>query len=592
VADRTKSKLLLRTALATLALAIVGAGVSSAMAGTTNLKRQKLIDTTVGFLQKSQRPSGGFANPGKRPSQSISAWVALGLASAGINPQDQATCGVDAYTFLESHFRESFHEELAWPEIATTAFERELLVVDAAGTNPHDFAGYDLAAEIIARQYPEGSIPYVPNGEGQVNDAVFAILALSPIAGPRAQEAVQKATDWLLTEQNPDGGWSWRRKGDESEVDLTGAAIEALNAAGRRDTKAEEEATAFLHRSQRPEGGFTEFPGKEAEPNVASTAWGVQGMWAAGENPESWRTGSGEPTEEPLDYMESLQQPDGHVRWKKSSDLNGIWMTAYVTPAFAGQALPIPTAPRSIPSASRLSAAGEAAELPASCSESAAVGEAAAPGAESPKPAEGVTSGGGGKGAPDFSRPKPQSKGKTPGGARIIHNRNLHPANHSKTRRGENTKQPAGTQSSEPTDSGASEEELSVVSSATASETGDGPGGSDRAGTGTGSVSRSSSAASGSSGGARGLGGRGVPAALAKAAQGAPGQGGRQVTGTLIGSPSANQEGILAFGAPGLRSAGGGGSEETWIAIAIGVGALAFALGGSQWERRRRVVLT
>jgi hypothetical protein len=562
VADRAKSKRVLWTALATLAVAIAGAVVSSATADTTSPQRQKLIDTTMAFLQKSQRPSGGFADPGKKPSQSIGSWVALALASAGINPQDQATCGTDAYTFLETHFRESFHEELAWPEIATTAFERELLLVDAAGTNPHDFAGYDLVAEIISRQHPDGSIPYVPNGEGQVNDAAFAILALSPIAEPGAQEAVQKATDWLLTEQNPDGGWSWRRKGDESESDLTAAAIEALNAAGRHHTRVEEEAIAFLHRSQRPEGGFTEFPSREAEANVASTAWGVQGMWAAGENPEAWRTGSGELTEEPLDYMESLQQPDGHVRWKKSSDLNGIWMTAYVTPAFAGQALPIPTAPRSITSASRLSATGEAAELPASCSESAAAGEAAPPGAESPTPANGVTSGGGGAGAPDFSRPKPQSKGKTPGGARIVHNRNLHPTDHSKTRRGENTKQRTGTESSEPTDSGGSEEELGVVSSATAS-----------------------------TGEAHGLGGRGVPAALSHAAQGAPGRGGHEVTGTLIGSSSANREGKLAFGAPGLRSAGGGGSEETWIAVAVGVGALAFALGGSQWERRRGVVL-
>ena len=33
----------------------------------------------------------------------------------------------------------------------------------------------------------------------------------------------------------------------------------------------------------------------------------------------------------------------------------------------------------------------------------------------------GVGAGGGGDGAPDFSRPQPESKGKTPGGARIMH---------------------------------------------------------------------------------------------------------------------------------------------------------------------------
>jgi hypothetical protein len=550
-------------AVAALAVASASAVATAAIAATSNPQRQKSIDSTVRFLQESQRPSGGFAKPGTKPSQSISAWVALALAAAGINPQDQATCGVDAYAFLESHFAAGIEEEIARPQVATTAFERELLIVDAAGTDPHDFAGYDLVAEIVARQGEDGSTPYVPDGKGQVNDAVFAILALSPVAEPRAQAAVQKAADWLLGEQNPDGGWNWQNKGQESEVDLTGAAIEALSAAGRHDTDAQQRAVAFLHRSQRPEGGFTEFPGKEAEANVASTAWGVQGLWAAGENPEDWRTGSAEVSEEPLGYMESLQQPDGHIRWKKSSDLNGIWVTAYVAPAFAGQALPIPTAPRSIANAS-LAPTADVAELPASCREPVAAGATAPPGAESPRPAEGVIAGGAGNGAKDFSRPRPQSKGKTPGGARIVHNKNPRPVSHSKTKRGENTKQPAGTESSEANEAGAGDEEPDVVSPATASDAGDGSGGSD---------------------------GAGVSVPLAKAALSPPGQRGRQVTGTLIGSPGADREGELAFGAPGLRSAGGGGSEETWIAISLGVGALLFACVGAQWERRRQAVL-
>ena len=52
--------------------------------------------------------------------------------------------------------------------------------------------------------------------------------------------------------------------------------------------------------------------------------------------PQTWRTHGGGPSEEPLDYMASLQEPDGHLRWRRSQDLNGIWMTAYSAPAFAG----------------------------------------------------------------------------------------------------------------------------------------------------------------------------------------------------------------------------------------------------------------
>ena len=40
-----------------------------------------------------------------------------------------------------------------------------------------------------------------------------------------------------------------------------------------------------------------------------------------------------------------MQQPDGHIRYEASEELNGMWMTAYVTPAFTGNSLPIPEVP-------------------------------------------------------------------------------------------------------------------------------------------------------------------------------------------------------------------------------------------------------
>jgi len=544
---------------AILAIVIAGAGAAS-LAGAANPQRQKSVDTTVRFLQESQRPSGGFANLGKAPSQSISAWVAIALEATGINPQDQATCGVDAFSYLEGHFAASFREEAAWPDTATTAFERELLVVDGAGTDPHDFADLDLVAEILERQLPDGSFPYVPGGRGEINDTAFAVLALSPVAEPAAQQAIEGALDWLETQQNDDGAWSWQVKGMTDNVDLTGAVLEALNAGGRHGTAAQAAALAFLHRAQRPDGGFTE-GGGGGESNVASTAWAVQGLWAAGENPEAWRSGAGGPSEEPLDYMESLQQPDGHVRWKASSDMNGIWMTAYVTPAFAGQALPPPRVARALPGAS-----GASGELPASCLEphaSQADDDGSAPaGSESPQPQEGVIAGGGGNGAPDFSRPQPQSKGKTPGGARVIR-KQRRAQNHSETRRGENLEQPRGSERSEPAETQVDEPPPAVVSGAAGGGRG-GPGANDGG----------DMAADGGSDG-----GSGSTASS------------REVSGSLIGG-GASHEGKLAFGAPGLRSGGGdSGAEETWVAIGIGALALAGALGGSQWERRRRVAL-
>ncbi len=558
-----------RVALAALALALCGALSASALGEAPNAKRKALLDSTVRFLQDSQQQSGGFAGAGE-PSQGTSAWVALALAAAGINPRNQAkSCGTDAYTYLVTHFQEATGEEIAAEgQIATTAFERELMVVNASGTDPHDFAGFDLVREILDRQLPGGSFPFVPGGEPQINTTVFAILALSPVAEPATHEAIAAAAEWLLDQQKDDGGWHWDTQATASEVDMTGAAIEALSAAGALSDPAEaaafegaqQQGFEYLEGAQLPDGGFPALPANQGESNVASTAWAVQGIWSAGGNPETWRTGSGQATEEPLDYMESMQQPDGHIRWSESSDLNGIWMTAYVAPAFAGQALPIPEATFS------------SASLPP-CENG--DGEDA-----------GVIAGGGGKGAPLFSRPKPQSRGRTPGGARIVRNEGLRPRNHGKSRRGTNTKPPTGTETAEPSgDEGGRESEATAVSSATGPGAGDGPGGhSASKGGGNHADAQSSSSDAGDS--------PPLSAALREAAQdAAEGSGGSEVSGVVIGDVSSSRGGELAFGAPGLHSAASGSERDRWVAVGIGAAALLLALGGAQWERRRQEVL-
>jgi hypothetical protein len=494
--------------------------VSPAAASAPNQANRARLDSTIRYLQEAQNPDGGFGGAsGSESGQGFSAWVALALAAAGINPRCQARPGgVDAYGFLAGHFRKGLEEEIPYPSIPTTAFERELMVVGASGTDPHSFAGYDLVEEVQARALPDGSFPYVPGGRGEINDTIFAIVALAPIQEPEAQAAIQRAADWLIAQQDEDGGWSFEVKGRRTEADMTGAAIQALRAAGRPDTEAERDGLRYLRAMQNPDGGFPEFPG-EAESNVASTAWAVQGIWSAGQDPEApeWVEGGNDP----LSYMASLQQPDGHIRWKASEDTNGVWMTAYVAPAFAGQAWPIPSSP---------------------CG--------AKQGTASPQPGQGegsqsgggVIAGGGGRGAPLFSRPKPQSKGRTSGGTRQVR-RGRGAIDHSQTRRGENAEQSTITAMSEARRS-------PDEAPATARQTGGGEG-----------------AGSSSTGG--------------------DGQrsNGREVTGTLVGG------GAPGFGAPGLHGAGAGSGGTSELAIAIGAAALLFCLGGFQLERSRGVVV-
>jgi prenyltransferase beta subunit len=520
--------------------------------GAPSPANQARLDSTIRYLQEVQNADGGFGgDAGQESGQGFSAWVALALAAAGINPQDQAQPGgADAYGFLVGHFRQELGGGDSDAAIPTTAFERELMVVNASGTDPHRFAGYDLVAEILGRARPDGSFPYLPGGRGEINDTVFAILALAPVDEPAARTAVQRAADWLIGEQDESGGWSWEVKGGRPEVDLTGAAIQALIAADRPNTDAQRRGIAYLRHAQRPDGGFPELPGEE-ESNVASTAWAVQAIWSVGEDPETWLTGAAEESEEPLGYLESLQEADGHIRWKRSNDVYGVWMTAYVAPAFAGQAWPIPAAPRAIRRA-------PAPEQPG-------------PGGEGAQAGGGVIAGGGGTGAPLFSRPKPQSRGRTPGGARQT-GPGRHAVDHSKTRRGENAEQPTATLASEPRHASAGSGDGTAT---TGAATG-------------GRASASTTAAAVAVGSAeRGAGGE--PALPS----GSVGEGrGREVSGTLVGASAGSpRQGSLAFGAPGLHGAGAKDGGAPWLAIAIAAAALLLGLAGSRLEWRHGEVL-
>ncbi|HEX5308473.1 MAG TPA: prenyltransferase/squalene oxidase repeat-containing protein [Solirubrobacteraceae bacterium] len=366
------------------------------------------LESTVRYLQEAQNGDGGFGGEKGSPSDpDFSAWAALALAAAGINPHDQARPGdEDVFDYLAERA-----DELT----LTTDFARALLVVDAAGFSAEDFGGVDLVRQLLARQLIEGpdAGAFVHEGgdsSAAVNDTVFAILALSPLHEQAAQAAVARASAWLVAEQDADGGWpaacprTTAGCSEGSEVDMTAAAVQALSAAGDRGDEAERRALAFLRAAQDANGGFPELPGRGEASNSASTAWSVQAIWASGEDPKTWLQAGGH---EPLGFLASLQSANGSILWRAGEDVNPVWMTAYTLPAFAGVPLPIPP----VAHAQALSQQGEG------------DGASSASGlwAEDARSRAGsVIAGGGGGGAALFSRPRPQSQGHSPGAKRLL----------------------------------------------------------------------------------------------------------------------------------------------------------------------------
>lgn len=369
---------------------------------------QGALDRTVRYLQEAQNADGGFGGVrGGASDPGISAWVAIALAAAGINPFDQARPGgVDVATYLLRRTRFA----------VTTDYARAALVALAAGIPLRDFAGTDLVAGLLAAQLPDGSFRHgqsepgtVPTGG--VNDTAFAVLALGGLRKPEVEAAVQRAVAWLLRVQNADGGWEFTTSATVSSSDITGAVVQALRHAGHADTDAERRALTFLRTMQQPDGGFS-YSATQPGSNTASTAWATQALWAAGIDPRTWRARDGDP----LDYLRAMQQPDGEIRWRAGDGggANPVWMTAYCAPAFAGVTWPVAAVPRRV---------GSTPDPDPSVADPPAVGENADREGAGGATAGGnghVIAGGGGHGAPLFSRPQPQSRGRVAGGVRRV----------------------------------------------------------------------------------------------------------------------------------------------------------------------------
>ncbi|HJZ37117.1 MAG TPA: prenyltransferase/squalene oxidase repeat-containing protein [Solirubrobacterales bacterium] len=545
------------------ALPIPAGLVAVAGAETPSGRFAPSLDRTVRFLQEDQNKDGGFGGEaGGASDPDITSWVALALGAASVNPRDQKKPGgKDVYTYLAEHAGEL---------TLTTDFERALLVVDATEYPPRPLGGVNLVEAILRSRLPNGSFTHEAGGANPgMNDTIFAILALAPIKEPAIEAVVREAAAWVELEQNADHSWpAWCPKSvcgrggvdPQDSTDMTGAALEALNAAGMHGTEAQAHALEYLHEAQLPDGGWPQAIG-EPESNVGSNAWVTQGIWASGGNPETWvKDGN-----EPLGYMASLQAEDGHIRYMRSRELNGVWMTSYATPAFAGEELP----PRAVPLS-----AGDGQPAPEEPEETTGAEQTPAPATSNTgggtgdfKQGEGVIAGGGGDGAPPFSRPKPQSKGKTPGGARVVHRQKHEPKDHSRNRRGANQHQARGTERVEPQIRAEADQEAATVTPTPATDGEYGGGGDEGSGPGA----------------------KGAPLPVDGAAKGDPGGGHEEVSGTVIGSPDGTG-GKLAFGAPGLKSAGGGASDGLGAAIAIGVAALlAAGLGVGLEQRRGRI---
>jgi Prenyltransferase and squalene oxidase repeat len=288
-------------------LAAVAMGAGPARAGSS----------PTAYLISAQNSDGGLGpGPGQASSQLFSGWAALGLEASGYAPQRVSRGGHSLLDYLRAGA-----SGLSDPG----SLERTILAVAGAVARPAAFGGRDLVGALERDIGPSGAV------SGQTNLTAFAVLALRAAGGA----APRRSVAWLMRQQDRDGGFNFSTAGAVSDVDDTGAVLEALAGAGGAGT-VRDHATGFIRSSQNRDGGFPSSPGTTS--NAQSTAWAVQGLLAAGIDPDTLhRRGA----RSPLDYLRSLIASDGHVRYSRGSDQTPVWVTAQALMALERRALPL-----------------------------------------------------------------------------------------------------------------------------------------------------------------------------------------------------------------------------------------------------------
>jgi uncharacterized membrane protein len=280
------------------------------------------LSPELSFLTSAQNSDGGFgAAKGQSSSELYTAWAAMGLAAVGRNP---ASVRHGGHSVLDS-----LRAEVSTLNGLGDA-ERTILAAQACGASSYSFAGRNLVAEVLRARGSDHSFEHL------VNLTSFAIFALRAVGHSQSFPAIRDAAGWIERQQNTDGGFGFGGRGSPSDVDDTGAALQALADAGAHNAGDLTAAADYLIRSQNLDGGYPQQYGNES--NAQSTAWAVQGLIAAGRNPNTVRRrGSRSPT----GYLESLLAPGGSIRYSRTGAQTPVWVTAQALIALSGKTFPV-----------------------------------------------------------------------------------------------------------------------------------------------------------------------------------------------------------------------------------------------------------
>lgn len=163
----------------------------------------------------------------------------------------------------------------------------------------------------------------------------WAMLGSAALGDEIPAEAVQNLKSLVLSSH----GWEWQT-GFGTDSNTTSLAVQALIAAGEpADSAIIVDALAYLKTTQNTtDGGFTYSLDYGTASDADSTAYAVMAIRSAGQDPAAWTVSGG--TVNPLDYLLSLQLPDGGFEWQKNTGANLLATQQSIT-ALLGKYYPL-----------------------------------------------------------------------------------------------------------------------------------------------------------------------------------------------------------------------------------------------------------
>ncbi|MFW6056335.1 MAG: hypothetical protein ACOC9B_03405 [Chloroflexota bacterium] len=287
---------------------IISGSVVSA-AGTYPLASSSdVIQDALDFLESQQASDGSIG------SYTDSGWACIAIAAAGEDPNSWDQGGDSLVEYLRDNpdYEGAFN--------LATAYARTILAALASGEDPSSFGTY-TGGGVVNGDFVQ-AVNDLYNGTqfedgfdstDLVNDDMWAVRALLAAGESVDSPEVAGGLAFIAANQDANGGWSWAVPGHASYAtspdDTAVALLSLLKGGYAPDSSVVEAGLSYLKSVQDSTGGFVSY----GYDNVSSTAWAVNAIAAARQNPVASEWASS-PT--PVDYLLGQQQSDGRFPYR------------------------------------------------------------------------------------------------------------------------------------------------------------------------------------------------------------------------------------------------------------------------------------